>query len=98
MLKPLGRIVTGVPTSAVTATVATAAGSLEGGGRVVMAAGDIAVMGTVYPAGRLVWHQPAYLVSIFNAEPALAHDGKWGLHIVGHPKTDALTAIPKSVN
>jgi hypothetical protein len=98
VLKPIGRIVTGVPASAVTATVATAAGSLEGTGRIAMAAGDIAVMGTLYPVGRLAWHQPAYLVSIFNAEPALAHDGKWGLHIVGHPKTDAVTAVPESVN
>ena len=33
--------------------------------------GDVAVMGTVYPTARLLWHQPAYLVSVFNAEPAL---------------------------
>jgi hypothetical protein len=88
-IKPVGRIVTGVPASAVVATVATAAGSFEGAGRGVVAVGDVAVMGTIYPAGRLLWHQPAYLVSIFNAEPALDHDGKWGLHIVGHPPTDA---------
>lgn len=90
VLKPVGRIVTGVPTSAVTATVATAAGSIEGTGRMVLATSDVAVMGTIYPAGRLLWHQPAYLVSIFNAEPALHHDGKWGLHIIGHPATDPL--------
>jgi hypothetical protein len=86
VLKPLGRIVTGVPASAAVATVATGAGSVEGAGRLVMATGDVAVMGTVYPAGRLLWHQPAYLVSIFNAEPALHHDGKWGLHIIGRPQ------------
>lgn len=90
LLKPVGRIVTGVPTSAITATVATAAGSLEGTGRIALATSDVAVMGTIYPAGRLLWHQPAYLVSIFNAEPALHHDGKWGLHIIGHPATDPL--------
>ena len=87
LLKPIGRIVTGIPASAVTATAATAAGSVEGSGRVICAVGDVAVMGTVYPTGRLLWHQPAYLVSIFNAEPALEHDGRWGLHIIGHPAT-----------
>jgi hypothetical protein len=94
LLKPVGRIVTGVPASAVAATAATAAGSLEGTGRGVVAVSDIAVMGTVYPTGRLLWHQPAYLVSIFNAEPALHHDGKWGLHIVGHPTT---APVPSTV-
>lgn len=94
VIKPVGRIVTGVPASAVVATVATAAGSFEGAGRGVVAVGDVAVMGTIYPAGRLLWHQPAYLVSIFNAEPALEHDGKWGLHIVGHPGTNAPTPAP----
>jgi hypothetical protein len=88
VIKPLGRIATGVPASAVVATLATAAGSFEGAGRGVVAIGDVAVMGTIYPAGRLLWHQPAYLVSIFNAEPALEHDGKWGLHIIGHPASD----------
>ena len=91
LLKPIGRVVTGVPASAVTATVATAAGSVEGTGRVVCAAGDVAVMGTIYPTGRLLWHQPAYVASIFNAEPALEHDGRWGLHIVGHPATKSAT-------
>ena len=91
LIKPIGRVVTGVPASAVTATVATAAGAVEGTGRVLCAAGDVAVMGTVYPAGRLLWHQPAYLVSIFNAEPALEHDRRWGLHIVGHPATKSAT-------
>ncbi len=98
LLKPVGRIVTGVPASAVAATAATAAGSLEGTGRGVVAVSDIAVMGTVYPTGRLLWHQPAYLVSIFNAEPALAHDGKWGLHIIGHPATETAAPTTTSVN
>lgn len=86
VLKPAGRIVTGIPASAVTATAATAAGSIEGVGRLTLATGDVAVMGTVYPAARLAWHQPAYLFSIFNAEPALEHNGKWGLHIIGQPE------------
>lgn len=98
VIKPVGRIITGVPASAVTATVATAAGSIEGTGRIVMATGDVAVMGTIYPAGRLLWHQPAYLVSIFNAEPALHHDGKWGLHIIGHPATDPVPTAPVTAN
>lgn len=98
VLKPLGRIVTGVPASAVAATAATAAGSIEGTGRVAMATGDVAVMGTMYPTGRLLWHQPAYLVSVFNAEPALEHDGKWGLHIVGHPATDPVATVPPTAN
>ena len=98
VLKPLGRIVTGVPASAVTATVATAAGTVEGTGRVAMATGDVAVMGTLYPTGRLLWHQPAYLVSVFNAEPALEHDGRWGLHIVGRPPTDSTTATSAPVS
>lgn len=86
VLMPVGRIVTGVPASATVATAATVAGSVEGVGRVVIATSDVAVMGTVYPAGRLAWHQPAYLFSIFNAEPAPEHDGKWGLHIIGRPE------------
>lgn len=98
ILKPVGRIVTGVPTSVVTAVVAMAAGSVEGTGRVVMASSEVVVMGTVYPTGRLLWHQPAYLVSIFNAEPALAHDGKWGLHIIGHPATDPVSTAPLTAN
>lgn len=88
VLKPAGRIVTGVPASAATASVATAAGSVEGVGRVAIATSDVAVMGTIYPAGRLAWHQPAYLFSIFNAEPALEHDGRWGLHIIGRPEQE----------
>ena len=98
VLKPVGRIATGVPASAVTATVATAAGSLEGAGRIVLATSDVAVMGTLYPAGRLAWHQPAYLVSIFNAEPALHHDGRWGLHIIGHPGTDQGEPTPTNIH
>jgi hypothetical protein len=95
MLKPLGRVVTGVPASAVVVTMATGAGAVEGSGRAVVAAGDVAVMGTIYPAARLVWHQPAYLVSVFNAEPALEHDGRWGLHIIGHaPSGMAADAQP----
>lgn len=89
VLKPTGRIITGVPASAVVATAATAAGSIEGVGRVALATSDVAVMGTVYPAGRLAWHQPAYLFSIFNAEPALEHNGMWGLHIIGQPEKPA---------
>jgi hypothetical protein len=92
IIKPAGRLVTGTIASAFTATVATAGGAFEGAGRIVMATGDIAVMGTIVPAAKIVWHQPAYFVSLFNAEPKLEHDGKWGLHIVGHtPRTDTKT-------
>jgi hypothetical protein len=93
VLKPVGRIISGVPASATVATAATIAGSVEGVGRVAIATGDVAVMGTIYPAGRLAWHQPAYLFSIFNAEPALEHDGRWGLHIIGRPEEAVPTTL-----
>jgi len=88
VLKPTGRLITGTIGSTVTAAVATCGGACEGAGRVVVATGDVAIMGTVVPVTKLAWHHPAYFVSVFNAEPKLEHDGKWGLHIVDYPQKE----------
>jgi hypothetical protein len=92
VLKPTGRLVTGTVGSAVVATFATCGGALEGTGRTVVASSDVAVMGTIVPVVKLAWHQPAFAVSVFNAEPKLEHDGKWGLHIVGRPPAEEKVA------
>jgi hypothetical protein len=80
--KPVGRIIGGSVTGTGAFIVGTLAGSLEGTGRVVLATGDVVAIGTVYPAGRLAWQQPAWLFSIVNREPDLNQDGHWGLHVV----------------
>ena len=85
VLKPTGRLITGTIGSSVTAAVATCGGAFEGAGRAIVATGDIAIMGTIVPVTKLAWHHPAYSVSVFNAEPKLEHNGKWGLNIVGYP-------------
>ena len=86
LIKPVGRAIIGTVGCVGGAVVGTACGTVEGAGRVTLAAGDVATMGTIYPTGRLLWHQPAYLASIWNAEPDPKQDGHWGVHIVGYPK------------
>ena len=86
LLKPAGRLVLGTIGCVGGAAVGTGFGAVEGAGRVTLATGDVATMGTIYPTGRLLWHQPAYLASIWNAEPEPKQDGHWGVHIVGYPK------------
>jgi hypothetical protein len=85
LLKPAGRLVLGTIGCVGGATVGTACGAVEGAGRVALATGDVATMGTIYPAGRLLWHQPAYLASIWNAEPEPKQDGHWGIRIIDRP-------------
>ncbi len=82
MLKPTGRVVIGGVGAAAGLTGGTACGAVEGAGRGTLAAGDVALMGTLYPLGRMAWQQPAYVLSVFNAEPDLAQDGRWGLHVI----------------
>ncbi|MBA3709590.1 MAG: hypothetical protein H0W83_12320 [Planctomycetes bacterium] len=87
VLKPVCRITAGTVGAVAGIVAGTPTGAVEGSGRAFVAASDIVVMGTIYPAGRLLWQQPAYLFSVVNAEPDLKQDGKWGLHIVA--KADA---------
>jgi hypothetical protein len=88
VIKPTGRLITGTIGSTGTAALATCGGVFEGTGRVIMATGDVAIMGTVVPAVKLAWHHPAFAVSVFSAEPKLEHNGKWGLNIIEYPKKE----------
>jgi hypothetical protein len=82
VIKPTGRVISGTVASAMIGTTATACGTIEGAGRGVVATGDVVSMGTIVPVTKLLWHHPAYMASLFNAEPKLEHDGKWGLRII----------------
>jgi hypothetical protein len=85
--KPVCRTIVGSVTGTGAFIVGILSGSVEGTGRTVIAAGDIAAIGTAYPVGRLLWQQPAWLFSIINREPDLKQDGHWGLHVVNFSTT-----------
>jgi hypothetical protein len=92
VLKPIGRIAAGTVGAVVGVVAGTPTGAVEGTGRAFVATSDVVVMGTLYPAGRLLWQQPAYLFSVVNAEPDEKQDGKWGLKIVSKPEPVAVQA------
>jgi hypothetical protein len=96
VLKPTGRVVLGSVGAAGGLAGGTLCGAVEGTGRGAMAVGDIGVMGTAYPLGRFAWQQPAFLLSVVNAEPDLKQDGRWGLHVIAYPGRDHVPAEPEA--
>ncbi len=82
---PVGRVLVGTVGTAAGATGTAICGTSQGILPTIITAGDIALVGTAYPAGRLLWHQPAWALSIFSAEPLPEHDGRWTLRIISQP-------------
>ncbi|MBA2482233.1 MAG: hypothetical protein H0V44_16345 [Planctomycetes bacterium] len=99
VLKPIGRVAAGTVGAAAGIVAGTPTGAVEASGRAFVAVSDVAVMGTLYPAGRLVWQQPAYLFSVVNSEPDEKQNGKWSLRIVsrGAPVATAAAETAESL-
>lgn len=85
VLLPTGRLVVGAAGAAAGGAATAICGTGQAVLPTVLATGDIATVGTVYPVARLVWHHPAWALSELSAEPKPDQDGRWTLRIISAP-------------
>jgi len=81
---PAGRLALAPVGAACGVAVGVLRTPLESSGRIAVTAGYAGAMGVVVPVGKMAWHQPAWLLSLANAEPDPADSGAWGVSIVGN--------------
>lgn len=91
---PTGRIVVGTAGTVLGGTATAVCGTGQALLPTVLSAGDIAVAGTLYPAARLAYHQPAWALSVVSAEPRPEQDGRWTLRIISPPREPTVQSGP----
>ncbi|MCA8920162.1 MAG: hypothetical protein KDD82_00045 [Planctomycetes bacterium] len=85
VIKPLARL-GGMPLGVAGGlSYAVAAPTLQVAARPVGGLGYGVAAGTAAPLGRIAFHHPAFLLALFNREPAPRHDGSFGLEIISGP-------------
>jgi hypothetical protein len=84
VIKPVGRIVA-TPVGVVGGLVYSVGGTaFEIVKPPVLSIANLAFPCTTVPICLFIWHNGAWLVSIFNLEPDVKHDGSFGLEIIRH--------------
>lgn len=90
---PTGRVVAGVAGTVAGGAATAVCGTGQAAFPTVLSTGDIVIAGTIYPAARLVYHQPAWALSVVSAEPKPEHDGRWTLRIISPPMEPPRQAV-----